>query len=61
MSHIIIPDGYHPLLSQYDTQKAIGVIKRQLHRRRSFSPSPSGSAWRSVITGSVSEKDFTPT
>ncbi len=29
MSHIIIPDGYHPLLSQYDTQKAIGVIKRQ--------------------------------
>ena len=29
MSHIIIPDGYHPLLSQYNTQKAIGVIKRQ--------------------------------
>ena len=29
MSHTIIPDGYRPLLSQYDTQKAIGVIKRQ--------------------------------
>ena len=29
MSTITIPDGYHPLLSQYDTQKAIGQIKRQ--------------------------------
>ncbi len=29
MSNIYIPDGYKPLLSMYDTQKAIGVIKRQ--------------------------------
>ena len=29
MSHTIIPDGYRPLLSMYDTQKAIGTIKRQ--------------------------------
>ena len=29
MSSIYIPDGYRPLLSMYDTQKAIGVIKRQ--------------------------------
>ena len=29
MSSIYIPDGYKPLLSMYDTQKAIGVIKRQ--------------------------------
>ena len=29
MSNIYIPDGYRPLLSMYDTQKAIGVIKRQ--------------------------------
>ena len=29
MSKIYIPDGYRPLLSMYDTQKAIGVIKRQ--------------------------------
>ena len=29
MSHIYIPDGYRPLLSMYDTQKAIGTIKRQ--------------------------------
>ena len=29
MSQITIPDGYRPLLSMYDTQKAIGVIKRQ--------------------------------
>lgn len=42
MSQIYIPDGYRPLLSMYDTQKAIGIIKRvfadtlaatlQLHR-----------------------------
>jgi len=29
MSHVIIPREYHPLLSMYDTQKAIGTIKRQ--------------------------------
>ena len=29
MSNIYIPDDYKPLLSMYDTQKAIGVIKRQ--------------------------------
>ena len=29
MSNIYLPDGYRPLLSMYDTQKAIGVIKRQ--------------------------------
>ena len=29
MSHTIIPEGYRPLLSMYDTQKAIGTIKRQ--------------------------------
>ena len=29
MSSIYIPDGYRPLLSMYDTQKAIGAIKRQ--------------------------------
>ncbi len=29
MSHIYIPDDYRPLLSMYDTQKAIGTIKRQ--------------------------------
>ncbi len=29
MSQIYIPDGYRPLLSMYDTQKAIGTIKRQ--------------------------------
>lgn len=28
MSHVMIPDGYRPLLTTYDTQKAIGTIKR---------------------------------
>ena len=28
MSHIIIPEGYRPPLSLYDTQKAIGLTKR---------------------------------
>ncbi len=28
MSNVIIPEGYKPALSMYDTQKAIGTIKR---------------------------------
>lgn len=28
MSHIILPPGYRPALNLYDTQKAIGLIKR---------------------------------
>ena len=28
MSHVIIPAGYHPRLNLYDTQRAIGTIKR---------------------------------
>lgn len=28
MSHIVIPEGYRPVLNLYDTQKAIGLIKR---------------------------------
>ena len=28
MSKLIIPEGYQPKLNLYDTQKAIGTIKR---------------------------------
>ena len=28
MSKVIIPEGYKPVLNLYDTQKAIGLIKR---------------------------------
>ena len=28
MSKVFIPDGYHPILNLYDTQRAIGAIKR---------------------------------
>ena len=28
MSRIVIPEGYRPALNLYDTQKAIGLIKR---------------------------------
>ena len=28
MSKVIIPDGYRPALSLYDTQRAIGMVKR---------------------------------
>ena len=33
MSHIIIPEGYRPALSLYETQKAIGLIKRLFEDR----------------------------
>lgn len=28
MSHVYIPEGYHPILNTYDTQRAIGTVKR---------------------------------
>ena len=28
MSKVIIPEGYRPILNMYDTQKAIGTVKR---------------------------------
>ena len=30
MSSCIIPAGYHPVLNLYDTQKAIGLIRRAI-------------------------------
>ena len=30
MSHTVIPQGYRSLLSLYETQKAIGLLKRLL-------------------------------
>ena len=33
MSSIYIPDGYRPLLSMYDTQKAISLIHRLFEDR----------------------------
>ena len=33
MSKVIIPDGYRPALSLYDTQRAIGMVKRLLPTR----------------------------
>lgn len=32
MSSIIIPEGYQSLLGLYDTQKAIGLIKRSFRK-----------------------------
>ena len=33
MSHIILPEGYRPALSLYETQRAIGLIKRLFEDR----------------------------